>query len=133
LGASWRRWWEPSQERLVIGFDPELQAQVTGELAADARTVCNETMHQGELRYADLALSIARQPMCWNKAFMEDVLGFEPGVAFDSFEEYTSMNSCGLATSIHEARRTGRVKRGDTVLLFGPAARYTFGAIAGRW
>jgi 3-oxoacyl-[acyl-carrier-protein] synthase III len=132
-GAPRRRWWEPSQERLVIGFDPELQAQVMGEIAGNARTVCDEAMQRGDLRYDDLDLFIAHQPMSWNKAFMEDVLGLREGTAYDTFEEYASINSCGLATSIHEARRTGRVKRGSKVLLFGPAAGYTFGAIAGQW
>jgi 3-oxoacyl-[acyl-carrier-protein] synthase III len=132
-GSPQRRWWEPSQERLLIGFEPTLQQQVMGEIAGNALTVCTEALQRAEMRRGDLDLFIAHQPMSWNRAFMEDVLDLADGVAFDTFEEYASINSAGIPASVHHARLEGRIKKGSKVLLFGPAAGYTFSAIAIKW
>ncbi|APR79637.1 3-oxoacyl-[acyl-carrier-protein] synthase, KASIII [Minicystis rosea] len=127
------RWWERSPERLQIRFDPALQEEVMSEIAGNAKTVCDEALQRAGMRSDDLETFIAHQPMSWNKAFMEDVLSLEDGVAYDTFEEYACINSVGIPASIYEARRSGRIKRGSNVLLFGPAAGYTYAAAAIRW
>lgn len=127
------RWWERSPEKLQIRFDPALQEQVMSEIAQNARTVCDEALDRAQMRTEELDIFIAHQPMAWNSAFMADVLGLADGVAFDTFEEYACINSVGIPASIYEARRSGRIKRGSKVLLFGPAAGYTFAAAAIRW
>jgi 3-oxoacyl-[acyl-carrier-protein] synthase III len=132
-GAPPRRAWEPAPERLLISFDPALQEEVMGEIATNARTVCFEALARAELAPGEVDLFIAHQPMSYNRVLMEEVLGLREGVAFDTFEEYASINSCGIPASIHEARRGGQIERGQRVLLFGPAAGYTYAAAAMRW
>jgi 3-oxoacyl-[acyl-carrier-protein] synthase III len=128
-----RRWWERSQETLLIGFDPVLQARVMAGIADHCIRVCDEALARIEMRRDELDLFIAHQPMSWNRAFMEDVLELRDGVAFDTFEEYASINSAGISVSLQEAIRSGRIKKGSKVLLFGPAAGYTYAAMAMRW
>lgn len=132
-GSSARRWWEPSKERLLIGFEPELQEQVMREIAGNARTVCDEALARAEMRVDELDLHISHQPMSWNRAFMEDVLGLADGVGYDTFEEYASINSAGIPASIHHARLEGRLEKGSKALFFGPAAGYTYAAVAIEW
>jgi 3-oxoacyl-[acyl-carrier-protein] synthase-3 len=127
------RWWERTPEKLLIRFDAALQEQVMAEIAGNATTVCQEALGRAGMRHDDLDLFIAHQPMSWNRAFMEDVLELRDGVAFDTFEEYACINSVGIPASIYEARRSGRLRRGSRVLLFGPAAGYTYAAAAIRW
>jgi 3-oxoacyl-[acyl-carrier-protein] synthase-3 len=127
------RWWRRPEERLAIAFEPVLRAEVMHEIADNARTVCDEALARAELAASDVDILIAHQPMSWNRAFMEDVLRLRPGVAYDTFEEYASVNSCGIPASIAHARREGRLARGTRALLFGPAAGYTYGAAAVRW
>lgn len=132
-GAARRRWWEQADERLLIRFDPELQQQVMGEIADNARVVCAEALGRAELATPEVQTFLSHQPMAWYGAFIADVLGLADGVVFDSFEEYGCVNSAGIATSMHEARRAGRLERGTRALIFSPAAGYTFGAVAVRW
>jgi 3-oxoacyl-[acyl-carrier-protein] synthase III len=132
-GAPPRRWWERSQDSLLIGFDPALQEQVMRDIAENCRVVCDEALSRAELRREEIDIFIAHQPMSWNRAFMEDILDLADGIAFDTFEEYASINSAGIPASICEARRVGRIKKGSKVLLFGPAAGYTYAAMAIRW
>ncbi len=133
VAASPRAYWDRSQEMLLIGFDQELQQHVLGELEVHATQVCEEALARMEMRREDLDIFIAHQPMSWNRALMEDMLGLPDGVAYDTFEEYASINSAGIPASIHEARRLGRIQKGSKVLLFGPAAGYTYAAMAMRW
>jgi 3-oxoacyl-[acyl-carrier-protein] synthase-3 len=132
-GAPTRRWWEPSQERLLIHFDKPLQEQVMAEIAENARRVCDEAMGRAELRYDELELFVGHQPTVWITAFLEDVLGLREGIAFDTFAEYANANSATFTASVHEARRAGRLRRGTKALFFAPAAGYTFGALALTW
>lgn len=132
-GSSRRLWWQPSAERLVIRFDPELQQHVMGEIADRARAVCDEALTRAGIRLDEIDLFLSHQPMAWYGAFMADVLGLRDGVVFDTFEEYGCINSAGIATSLHEARRAGRLRDGTRALVFSPAAGYTFGAAVVRW
>jgi len=130
---SGRRFWESSRERLQIRFDPGLQPQVMGELRSYARVVCNEALERAEMRVDELDLFVSHQPMSWYTPFIEESLGLRDGIAFDTFEEYGSVNSVSISASLHHARKAGRVGAGRRVLLFGPAAGYTYAAVAIRW
>lgn len=132
-GAGGRRWWDPAGEALLIGFDPALQAEVMGELERNAHVVCDEALQRAELPRDAIDILISHQPNAWQRAFMEDILGLRDGAAFDTFEEYASVNSPGLTASVHHAIHEGRIKKGSNVLLFGPAAGYTYAALAIRW
>lgn len=132
-GAERRRWYEPARERLLIRFEDELQSRVMGEIVANVREVCSEALERAGMGVGELDLFIAHQPMSWNRALMEDALGLREGVAYDTFEEYGSINSAGISASLHHARLEGRLWRGARVLLFGPAAGYTYAAAAVCW
>jgi 3-oxoacyl-[acyl-carrier-protein] synthase-3 len=128
-----RRWWERSHESFLIGFDAKLQEKVNGEIAAHALLTCEEALGRVEMRLGDVEVFISHQPMSWYRAFMEDVLALPDGVAFDTFEEYANVNSASLPSALYVARRSGVVGAGKRVLLYCPAAGYTYGAIALRW
>jgi len=128
-----RKYWQRSEERFLIRFDPELQPQVMGELRDYARTVCFEALDRAGLRVDQLDAFVSHQPMSWYSAFMSESLGLREDVSFDTFEEYASINSVSISASLHHARREGHVGNGTNLLLFGPAAGYTYGAAAIRW
>lgn len=128
-----RRWWEPPRDALTIGFDPELQAQLMSQIAENAPIVCGEALGRAEMRVEDLDVFVTHQATYWQSSFMEDVLGVKPGVGFETFEEYANINSAGIPASVCHARRDGRIAKGKKVLLFGPAAGYTYAAAAIHW
>lgn len=132
-GVQPRRWWERSQESLMIGFDPELQSQVMSEIESNARVVCTEALARAELRTDDIDILIGTQAMAWYSPFLSDVLGLRDDVVFDTFTEYGNISSSGPVATMLEATRIGRIRRGSKVLLFGPAAGYTFAAAVIEW
>lgn len=131
-GAGARRWWEPAREKLLIRFDGELQQKVMGEIATNARTVCGEALARAELSMSDIDVVLSHQPMVWYREFLSDTLKLRDGVLFDTFEEYGCINSAGIATSLHHARKAGRLPEGARALFFSPAAGYVFGAAVVR-
>lgn len=128
-----RRWWERSQESFLIGFDPVLQEKVMGSIAQQASAVSEAALLAAEMRKDEIDIFISHQPMSWFRAFMEDTLELPDGKAFDTFEEFANINSASVTASIGEARRSGRIGPGKKVLLFCPAAGYTYGALAIHW
>jgi len=132
-GAPPRRYWEPSKERLMVHFDPSLQAELMGEIAEKARIVCAEALARAEMTLDEIEVFISHQPMSWYDAFISDVLGLRDGVLFGTFEEYANINASSITASLHHARLEGRITKGTKVLMFGPAAGYTYGAAALRW
>ena len=141
ISLEWRRpsagpstpYWRGPGERLLISFDGELQKKINGEVAEHAETTCKEALQGAEMRLQDVELFVSHQPMSWYTAHMEDTLGLADGIAFDTFEEYANINSASVTASLYEARRAGRTARGRPVLLFCPAAGYTYCAVAMRW
>jgi len=132
-GAAPRRYWEPAQDRMQIRFDPELQSQVMGEVAHHARIVCLEALDKADLRPDQIDAFVTHQPMSWYGAFLLDTLGLPDGVLCDSFADYANINSACIPASLHQAKRSGKIKPGSRTLIFGPAAGYTFGAVAMIW
>jgi len=128
-----RRWWEPSQEQLVIRFSPELQQQVMGELTVQMTALSHEALARGEMALDEVDVVLSHQPMSWYGELMADTLGLKDDVVFHTFEEYANINSASLAASLHHARKAGRIRDGSNVLFFCPAAGYVFGAAAVRW
>ncbi|WP_394822419.1 3-oxoacyl-ACP synthase III family protein [Pendulispora albinea] len=128
-----RRYWQPSRERLMVGWDEALQAQVMGELEGYTVTVCGEALARANMKIDDIDVFISHHPNAWFGAFMADALGLRDGIVFDTFEEYAVINSATLTSSIYEALRARRIERGSRVLLFGPGAGYTYGAAAMVW
>jgi len=133
VGAKPRRWWESSQDSLVIGFDPGLQAKLMGQIAENAPIVCAEALERAEIPLDDLDVFITHAATYWQTSFMADTLGLRPGVPFEKFEEYANINSAGIPTAVQHARLEGRIQKGGRVLLFGPAAGYTYAAAAIVW
>jgi 3-oxoacyl-[acyl-carrier-protein] synthase-3 len=132
-GAGPGRFWQGPSERLLISFDRELQKHVTTDVARYAKITCGEALDRAELTLGDIELFVSHQPMSWYTAYMEDTLGLADGIAFATFEEYANINSPSVTASLYEARRAGRVQRGTKVLLYCPAAGYTYGAVAMSW
>jgi 3-oxoacyl-[acyl-carrier-protein] synthase III len=132
-GHRGRRWWEGAPEALIIGFDPEKQAQLMGQIARNAPIVCHEALERAEMKADDLDVFITHQATYWQSSFIEDVLGLPPGVGFETFDEYANINSAGIPASVCHALQAGKIGPGKKVLLFGPAAGYTYAAAAIHW
>lgn len=132
-GAPRRRWWERAPETLLIGFDLDLQSRLMTQVAEYSSIVCGEALERAEIDRDDLDVFITHQATYWQSSFIADVLALGPGVNFETFEEYANINSAGIPASICHARRDGRIEEGTKVLLYGPAAGYTYAAAAIVW
>lgn len=131
--AAPRAWWQPSRERLLIRFTPELQQQVMGELTVHMKELSHEVLARAEMPLESVDVVLSHQPMSWYGELMADTLALRNDVVFLTFEEYANINSASMAASMHHARKAGRIQEGSNVLFFCPAAGYVFGAAAVRW
>ncbi len=141
IRLEWRRptgapppsYWQPTADRLLISFDRELQRQVNADVATYAKSTCKTVLEQIGWEIADVELFVSHQPMSWFTPYMEDTLGLADGVGFSTFEEYANINSASVTASLHAAKQAGRLVPGTRVLLYCPAAGYTYAAMALQW
>jgi 3-oxoacyl-[acyl-carrier-protein] synthase-3 len=132
-GARPRRYWDSAPDRLLIRFDPDLQPLVNAQTVERAPSVCKKALEAAGLRMSDVDVFVTHQPIRWFGTLLLDVLGLPSEVLVDSFEEYANVNSACIPASLALGLSAGRIRRGSRVLVFGPAAGYTFGAAAIRW
>lgn len=132
-GSKPRKYWESSQERLLIRFDNELQARVMPQSQEYARITCNEALAKIKMKRDEIEVLLSHQPMSWNSSFMEESLGLKSGISFDTFEEYANINSASLTTSMKHACKNKMISSRKNVLMCCPSAGYTYGAVAIHW
>lgn len=132
-GAPPRRYWQPSPDRLLIRFDPALQPEVNAQTRDLARGVCDRALEAAGFRIDEVDAFVTHQPMSWFGTLLLDVLGLRSHVLVESFAEYANVNSACIPASLTVGLEAGRIRRGSKVLIFAPAAGYTFGAAALRW
>ncbi|HCJ11137.1 MAG TPA: hypothetical protein DHW14_08265, partial [Clostridiales bacterium] len=61
------------------------------------------------------------------------MLGIPPARVFHTIEAYGNISSASIPVSLDEARRRGRLRPGDTVLLVAFGAGLTYGGAVLRW
>jgi len=90
------------------------------------QTVVEETLRDAQIPLDDLALLIPHQS---NLRIIESAcqkLGLPPERVFINIERYGNTSSASIPIALHEARRSGRCKRGDLIMLLAFGAGLTW-------
>jgi len=133
-GKPLREWWEASDgpPRLAT-FDAD-----AGKLAGIkgpefCRLACLEALSAAGVRLEDISLFVCNQSVSWFADACRRALGLPADRLIDTYEEVANIGGAAILLNLHRARELGRVKRGDTLLLYSPGAGYTRAAAVVRW
>ena len=95
--------------------------------------IVNESLAQTGLKMDDLKLLVFHQAnQRILKAATED-LEIDPGKVFMNLDRYGNTSAASVVISLHEAVESGRIQRGDNVLLAGFGAGLTWASCVIRW
>ncbi|GAA1081054.1 MULTISPECIES: 3-oxoacyl-ACP synthase III family protein [Kitasatospora] len=129
-----RRYWEPGRSQLRIGFTEESVGTVLERGNRLVPDLVSEVCARIGVPTAEIDVLVTNQP---NRAFLENwrrSLGLPPDRHPDTFDRCGNLFGAAIPVTLDRARRSGRVKDGDLVVLggFAHAGDYA-GAAAVRW
>jgi len=87
----------------------------------------------GSLPQAEWRLAIPHQTSVHGVSIYSRKLGFREDQVFSNLADHGNCVSASIPMALHDAVRTGRVQRGDPVLLLGTAAGLSLGAVGLVW
>jgi 3-oxoacyl-[acyl-carrier-protein] synthase-3 len=92
-----------------------------------------ESLRRAGLRASDVDLFVPHQANTRIIDTAVRLLGIPPARVFHTIETYGNISSASIPVSLDEARRRGRLRPGDTVLLVAFGAGLTYGGAVLRW
>ncbi|MET0593244.1 MAG: 3-oxoacyl-[acyl-carrier-protein] synthase III C-terminal domain-containing protein [Polyangiaceae bacterium] len=111
---------------------------LTGKVLRDTATVYLRTCCEGALKATGLSLRdvdffVFNTPTAWYAKYCAGELGIDPSRTIDTYPQYGNMGPALMPTNLYRAARTGRIKRGDTVLLYAVGSASSASAAIMKW
>ena len=114
--------------------DSEKGGQIVRETAERyVLECCERVLEKANLRLGDIDFFVTATPMAWYSRFTSSVLGFEPHQTIDTHALYANTGPVLVPTNLHAAVATGRIRRGDVVLLYAAGSASSRAAAVVRW
>jgi 3-oxoacyl-[acyl-carrier-protein] synthase-3 len=134
-GAPQRRWWDGSCAGSVrmTSFDVALGKSAGQRATEFCEEACHGALRAAGLTMSDVALFVCNQSTGWFVDACRRALGLPGGRYVESFADVANINECALLHNLQRARAAGRLRDGDVVLFYSPAAGFTRTAIVYRW
>ncbi len=92
-----------------------------------------EAMKKNRLSPKNIALVIPHQANIRIINAIKDRLGMDTARVFSNIERYGNTSSASIPIALYEALHSGRIKRGDVILLVAFGGGFTWGATVLRW
>jgi len=94
---------------------------------------CHKTLADAGLTPADVDLFVPHQANLRIIEKVADTLGFSKEQVFYNVDRYGNTSCASIPLCLHEAEQTGRLKKGDTLLMVGFGAGLTWASCLTRW
>lgn len=132
-----RDWIEPSPVPMrIFARDRSAAARMGADGPAYAREVCLELLDRHGVLPEDVDFLVIAQAAVWFGAVCAEALGIPVERTVppeDHFQRYGHLLAASLPLNLWVAWTTGRLRRGDLVLLYSPGVGFTTAAALLRW
>lgn len=133
-GEPLREWWETADgPPRLASFDTDAGRLAGVKGPEFCRLTCHEALAAAGVRLEDVSLFLCNQSMSWFADACRRALDLPAERLVETYEEVANIGAAAILFNLHRARERGRVKRGDTLLLYSPAAGFTRAAAVVRW
>ena len=95
--------------------------------------ICRVVLERNGFDANDVDLFVSHQANRRIITSAADRLGLDPSKVIINIERYGNTTAATIPLALEEARNTGRLKKGDLVLLASVGAGFTIGAVLLRW
>lgn len=124
---------ERSQRYFMTGHDPAKGAHLIARLACWIAEDCKEALSASGMTPNDVGLLVTNAAAPWYSPFVARLLEIPYGRVEDHVVEFGNMGAVNLPVNLYMAKKKGRVKKGDVVLMCGHGGGASHGAIVVRW
>ncbi len=97
------------------------------------RTSVNGALERAGLRVEDVDFFVTTTPVAWYSDFCASVLGYSLRQTVDTHALYANTGPVLVPTNLHAAAFEGRIKKGDTVVLYGVGSVSSRAALVLKW
>lgn len=120
---------------------PAIRMRATSKAGPALRTIsetCLREACEGALKAAGMKLSdvdffIFNSPVAWYTRFCARALGVSPERTVDTYTEYGNVGPVLMPANLHRAASTGKLKKGDRILLYTVGSVSSAGAAVMTW
>jgi len=112
---------ESAGQRMRDRAEPQLRTCVDGALAAAG------------VGLGDIDFFVFNTPVRWFAPFCARALGIDPGRTVNMFQAYGNLGPALTTANLYHAARSGKIRKGDLVLVFAVGSVSTAGATVMRW
>lgn len=111
---------------------------LTGKVLRDTATLYLRSCCEGALKATGLSIRdvdffVFNTPTAWYAKFCAGELGIDPSRTIDTYPKYGNMGPALMPTNLYRAAREGRIKKGDTVLLYAVGSASSASATVMKW
>jgi 3-oxoacyl-[acyl-carrier-protein] synthase-3 len=133
-GKPLREWWEAGggPPRLAT-FDADAGKQAGIKGPEFCRVTCRDALKAAGIRLDEVSLFLCNQSVSWFADACRRALELPEDRLVETYEEVGNIGGAAILFNLHRAREQGRLKRGDTLLLYSPGAGFTRAAAVVRW
>lgn len=132
-GVAERSWWKTPVVPQLASFAHDIGKMAGLRAGEFCREACGGALETAGLTLDDIDLYIGNQSLGWFVDACRRSLGLPPERAFETFAEVANIGEAAILFNLHAARSRGRLRHGDRVLLYSPAAGFTRAAAVVRW
>jgi 3-oxoacyl-[acyl-carrier-protein] synthase-3 len=119
--------------RPLIRCTPQTQRILRETAAGYVRECCGHAARAAGMRLADVDLFVFNTPTAWFAAACARALGAEFRRTVNTYPLYANVGPALMPINLHHAVRSGRLHRGDVVLVFTIGSVGTAAAALMRW
>jgi 3-oxoacyl-[acyl-carrier-protein] synthase-3 len=94
---------------------------------------CTTAAERAGLRLDDIDFFVFHTPVAWFASFAAAALGIDPERTASVHHHFANMGPALTPTNLHFAAASGRIRHGDTVLVYGPGSSASNAAVVLRW
>lgn len=132
-GQPVRAWTRANGEVRLMSFDPDAIKHAGRQAVQYCKEACAGALAAAQQQMSDVALYVGAQSQGWFVEGCRLGLGLPKDKTIDTFAEVANIGPATLLFNLHRARQSGRLRSGDTILMYSPGVGLTRAAVCYRW
>ncbi len=128
-------YYEPSsgERRMTMRCTPGSGRILAETAEAQLRICADGALRDAGVSMKDIDVVVCNTPMAWFASFAAGVLGIPADRVVDTFPEFGNVGAALLPVNLHAAASRGRIKPGDTVLMYAVGSVSSASAAVVTW
>ncbi|PHM48178.1 3-oxoacyl-ACP synthase III family protein [Xenorhabdus miraniensis] len=123
----------PAGQKIRLRVDPSISHVLRATAEPYLLNTAKGALKKAGLELKDIDFVVVNTPTAWHAEFSANALGIEPDRVVNTFPQVANIGPVLMPFNAYTAAADGRIKPGDTVLLYGFGGQAEASAAVFRW